>query len=156
MTLPDPAPPYPTTAPRPSTGPGASSRWIPLLAGAVVIGCAGVGLGWLLWGGPDSAASGTGFKDAAADATSACQVFRRVPAVSKILDDPKLNFEVSYSRTNAAAALAHSAAQLDHHYDPLDKALTDITNLVQTNNLKGTEAAAAQKKLDTLCAQLDS
>lgn len=128
--------------------------WIPLLAGAVAVGGAGVGLGWLLWAGSDSAASGTGLADAAADAAGACQVFQLVPSLSKIMNAGSDRTCQAYDdRLNAAAALSHSAAQLDHRYDALDKALADITQRLQTNSVRGAGAVAAHKKVLALCAK---
>lgn len=73
MTAPAPLPPPPSTPPVPVTGRRPPSRWLVPCVAAVVAACAGMGIGWLLWAGPDSAASGTGLDNAAADAAGACQ-----------------------------------------------------------------------------------
>ncbi|OKK13736.1 hypothetical protein [Streptomyces sp. CB02400] len=122
---------------------------------AVVAAGAGIGVGWLLWSGPDSAASGTGLDDAAADAAGACQAWERVPALDKVFGDDDKASEAYFNRTGGAAALAHSAARLDGRYDALDKALQNATNRMRTFDVKGAEAVAAHEKVNTLCAGLD-
>ncbi|MGW4022513.1 hypothetical protein [Streptomyces sp. NPDC005009] len=122
---------------------------------AVVAAGAGIGVGWLLWSGPDGAASGTGLDDAAADAAGACQAWERVPALDKMFGDDDKASEAYYNRAGGAAALAHSAARLDGRYDNLDKALQNVTNRLRTFDVKGAEAVAAHEKVSTLCAELD-
>ncbi|MFI5567625.1 hypothetical protein ACIA6T_09735 [Streptomyces sp. NPDC051740] len=122
---------------------------------AVVAAGAGIGVGWLLWSGPDSAASGTGLDNAAADAAGACQAWERVPALDKVFGDDDKASEAYYNRAGGAATLAHSAARFDRRYDALDKALQDITRRLQTFDVKGAKAVAAHDKVSTLCAGLD-
>ncbi|MEU6275955.1 hypothetical protein ABZ871_26610 [Streptomyces populi] len=147
-------PPLPSTPPTATTGRRAPSRWIAPLGAAVVAAGAGIGLGWLLWAGPDGAAAGTGPDDAAADAAGACQAWNRVPALSEVYSDDD-DAKAYYTRAGGAAALAQSAAQLDRRYSALDKAFQDITRRLQTFDVKGAEAVAAHEKVSTLCAGLD-
>lgn len=155
MTAPAPIPPPPSTPPVPSAGGRAPSRWTVPSVAAVVAAGAGIGVGWLLWSGPDGAASGTGLDDAAADAAGACQAWERVPAMDKVFGDDDKASEAYFNRTGGAAALAHSAARLDGRYDALDKALQNVTNRLRTFDVKGAEAVAAHEKVNTLCAGLD-
>jgi hypothetical protein len=154
MTVPAPVPPPPVSPPTPPAGRPPTRRRAPLVAVAVAVlaGCAGLGLGRLLWAGGDGAASGTGLRDARADAVAACQVFRRVPELSAVMADPRRDSEARYNRSGAAAALAHAAALLDDHYKPLDTALRDVSQRLQVFAVKGPEAVAAHKKVLTLCA----
>ncbi|MFG2511105.1 hypothetical protein [Streptomyces sp. NPDC048584] len=122
---------------------------------AVVAAGAGIGVGWLLWSGPDSAASGTGLDDAAADAAGACQVWERVPALDKVYGDDDKVSEAYWNRVGGASALAHSAAVVDDRYEALDKAMLKAMRLLQTFKVKGAEAVAAHDKVSTLCAKLD-
>lgn len=153
MTASVPIPPPPFTPPAPVTGRRAPSRWIAPLVAAVVAAGAGIGIGWLLWAGPDNAASGTGLDNAAADAAGACQAWERVPALSKVYSDDDTS-KTYFARAGGAAALAQSAAQLDHRYDALNKAFQDITRRLQTFDVKGAGAVAAHEKVSTLCADL--
>ncbi|MFJ4624540.1 hypothetical protein [Streptomyces sp. NPDC088812] len=155
MTVPAPVPPPPSHPPTPAAGSRPSARWRAPLITAVVAGGAGVGLGWLLWAGGDSAAAGTGLGDARADAAGACQAFRRVPELSAVYGGSDSAFEARYNRVGAASALAHSAAELDDRYDDLDTAMQNIVSRLQTNDVKGAEAVAARKKVHTLCATYD-
>ncbi|BFO16612.1 hypothetical protein SHKM778_30000 [Streptomyces sp. KM77-8] len=155
MTAPAPIPPPPSAPPVPSTEGRASARWVVPSVAAVVAAGAGIGLGWLLWSGPDSAASGTGLDDAAADAAGACQVWARVPALDKMFNKDDNTSVPYWYRTGSAANLAHSAAELDDRYKALDKALQKVTGLVQTFEVKGAKAVAAHDKVSTLCAELD-
>ncbi|MEV5428209.1 hypothetical protein [Streptomyces sp. NPDC052701] len=155
MTASAPVPPLPSTPPPPAVGGRAPSRWIAPLAAAVVAAGAGIGVGWLLWSGPDSAASGTGLDDAAADAAGACRAWSRVPPLSKVFSEDRSTSGSYFDRAAGAAALARSAALLDHRYDALDKALQNVTRRLQTYDVKGAEAVAAHEKVGTLCAELD-
>ncbi|MEW2255868.1 hypothetical protein [Streptomyces sp. NPDC047869] len=123
------------------------------MAAAVVAAGAGIGIGWLVWAGPDSAASGTGVDSAAADAAAACQAWERVPALSKVYSDDDTS-RAYFARAGGAAAPAQSAAQLDHRYEALDKAFQDITRRLQTFDVKGAGAGAAHDKVSALCADL--
>ncbi|MFD7701783.1 hypothetical protein [Streptomyces caelestis] len=154
MTAPVPIPPPPSTPPAPSTGGRAPSRWIVPSAAAVAAAAAGIGIGWLLWAGPDGAASGTGLDNAAADAAGACRAWERVPALDKVFSDDDQASEAHFDRAGGAAALAHSAARLDRRYDALDKALQNITTRLQTFDVKGARAVAAHEKVSTLCADV--
>ncbi|MFE9673907.1 hypothetical protein ACFYO5_07285 [Streptomyces sp. NPDC006259] len=122
------------------------------MGAAVVAAGAGLGIGWLLWAGPDDAAAGTDLHSATADAAGTCRAWHRVPALSGIYSDDDKASEAYYHRAAAAAALAHSAALLDHRHDALDKALQDITRRLQTYDVKGAGAVAAHEKVSTLCA----
>ncbi|SEC03291.1 hypothetical protein SAMN05216532_0254 [Streptomyces sp. 2231.1] len=153
MTASAPIPPPPSTLPQPAAERRAPSRWIALWVAAVLAAVAGIGIGWLLWGGPHDAASGTGPENAAADAAGACQAWDRVPALSKIYSNDKTS-RAYFARVGGAAALAQSAAQLDHRYDALDKAFQDVTGRLQTLTVKGPEAVAAHDKATALCARL--
>ncbi|MFE2280153.1 hypothetical protein ACFXAE_23580 [Streptomyces sp. NPDC059454] len=156
MTASAPLPPPPSQPPAPAPGGRAPSRWIAPVAAAVVAAGAGMGIGWLLWSGPDSAASGTGVDDAAADAAGACQAWKRVPSLDAIYDnDDKDTRMAHYERAVGAATLAQSAAQLDSRYDALGKAFQNISMRLRTYDIKGAEAEAAHEKVTTLCAELD-
>lgn len=154
MTAPAPVPPPPAGPPAPSAGGRVPSRWIASSVTAVVAAGAGIGVGWLLWAGPDRGAAGTGPDGAAADAAGACEAWDRVPALSKVFSDDDAS-EASYDRAGGAAALAHSAAGADPRYEALDKALQDVTRRLQTFDVKGAGAVAAHEKVGTLCAGLD-
>lgn len=149
MTASAPLPPAPVTGRR------APSRWIAPVAAAIVAAGAGMGIGWLLWSGPDSVASGTGLDNAAADAAGACQAWKRVPAFSALYNDEK-GASTHFNRAVAAAYLARTAAELDDRYKALGEAFQDIHMHLQTYDLEGAEAEAAHKKATTLCADLDS
>ncbi len=152
MTASAPIPPPPSVPP--ATGGRAPFGWIALWVAVVVAAGVGVGIGWLLWAGSDNAASGSGPKNAAADAAGACQAWNRVPALSKVYSDDEIS-RAYFARVGGAAALAQSAAQLDHRYDTLDKAFQNITRRLQTFTVKGAGAVAAHDKVTTLCARLD-
>ena len=152
MTVPAPIPPPPATPPVPSAGGHVRSRWI---VPAVAAAAAGIGVGWLLWSGPESAASGTGLDDPAADAAGACQVWERVPALDKVYGDDEKVSEAYWNRAGGASALAHSAAVVDDRYEALDKALLKATGLLKTARVEGAEAVAAHDVVSTLCAELD-
>ncbi|MGV9555110.1 hypothetical protein [Streptomyces sp. NPDC003522] len=154
MTDSGPIPPPPSTPPAPPAGGRTPSRWAVPSVAAVVAAGAGIGLGWLLWAGPDGAAAGTGLDDAAADAAGACQAWERVPALSKVLSDDGVS-EAYYQRVGGAAGLARSAALLDPRYDALDKALQDVMGRLQVFAVKGAEAVAAHEKVSSVCAGLD-
>lgn len=155
MTGSAPIPPPPSAPPVPSTEGRASARWVVPSVAAVVAAGAGIGLGWLLWSGADSAASGTGLDDAAADAAGACQVWARVPALDKVVGDDDKVTEAYWNRVGGASTLAHSAAVLDDRYEALDKAMLKATGLVQSFEVEGAKAVAAHDKVSTLCAELD-
>ncbi|MFD7709257.1 hypothetical protein ACFV6E_13585 [Streptomyces sp. NPDC059785] len=156
MTAPAPVPPPPSVPPAPPAGGRAApSRWTVVLVAAVVAAGAGLGVGRLLWGGPDSAASGSGTKNAAADAAGACEAWSRVPALDKIYSKDDSTSEAYFNRAGGAAALAHSAAELDDRYADLDKALQNITTRLNTFDVKGGEATSAYEKVGDLCAKLD-
>ncbi|MFI5569439.1 hypothetical protein ACIA6T_19250 [Streptomyces sp. NPDC051740] len=154
MTTSAPPPPSSSQPPTPATGRRAPSRWIAPVVAAVVAAGAGIGVGWLLWSGPDSAASGTGLDNAAADAAGACQAWQRVPAFSALYNDEK-DASSHFNRAVAAASLARTAAELDDRYKALGEAFQDIHMRLQTYDLEGAEAKAAYKKVTTLCAELD-
>ncbi|MGW5973600.1 hypothetical protein [Streptomyces sp. NPDC055186] len=122
---------------------------------AVVAAGAGMGIGWLLWAGPDSAASGTGVNNAAADAAGACQAWKRVPSFDAMYSDDSDDRVAHFERAVGAVALARSAARLDSRHDALSKAFQGVNRHLQTLDLKGAEAVAAQEKVSTLCAGLD-
>ncbi|MEU7468623.1 hypothetical protein AB0A94_08705 [Streptomyces sp. NPDC044984] len=156
MTAPAPLPPLPSQPPTPATGRRAPSRWIVPCVAAVVAAGAGMGIGWLLWSGPDSAASGTGVNNAAADAAGACQAWKRVPSLDSIYNnDDSDNRTAHYDRAIGAATLAQSAALLDSRYDALGKAFQNVSVRLQSFDMKGAEAKAAHEKVTTLCAELD-
>ncbi|KAF3468528.1 hypothetical protein [Streptomyces sp. Tu 3180] len=156
MTASAPLPPPPSHPPTPATGRRAPSRWIVPCVAAVVAAGAGMGIGWLLWSGPDSAASGTGVNNAAADAVGACQAWKRVPSLGSIYDnDDKDDRMAHYERAVGAATLAQSAARLDNRYDALGKAFQNVSVRLQTYDMRGAEAEAAHEKVTTLCAELD-
>ncbi|GAA3504764.1 hypothetical protein GCM10019016_118770 [Streptomyces prasinosporus] len=147
-------PPPPSTPPTPATVRRTAPRWIAPVVAAVVAAGAGVGIGWLLWAGPDSAASGTGLDDAAADAAGACQAWQRVPAFSTLTDGDK-DAAHHFNRAISAAYLAQTAAELDDRYKALNKAFEDVHNRLRTFKLKGAEAEADHEKVTALCADLD-
>ncbi len=157
MTASAPLPPPPPHPPAHATGRRASSRWIAPVAAAVVAAGAGMGVGWLLWSGPDSAASGTGVDDAAADAAGACQAWQRVPSLDAMFSDDNDNDDriAHFDRAAGAATLAQSAARLDSRYEALGKAFQEVSMRMRTFDVKGAEAEAAEKKVATLCAGLD-
>ncbi|MGC9437966.1 hypothetical protein [Streptomyces sp. WG5] len=157
MTTSAPMPPPPSQPPTPAPGRRAPSRWIAPAVAAVVAAGAGIGIGWFLWSGPDSAASGTGLDNAAADAAGACQAWKRVPSLDSMYDnDDKEDRAAHYERAVGAATLAQSAARLDNRYDALGKAFQNVSvRLRSFDNVKGTEAEAAHEKVTTLCAELD-
>ncbi|MEV0303037.1 hypothetical protein [Streptomyces prasinus] len=156
MTASVPLPPPPSHPPAPATGRRGPSRWIAAVAAAVVAAGAGIGIGWLLWSGPDSAASGTGVDNAAADAAGACQAWKRVPSLDAMFSDESDDRIAHFDRATGAAALAQSAARLDSRYEALGKAFQNVSVRMRTFEVKGAEAVAAEKKVATLCAELDS
>ncbi len=156
MTASAPQPPPPSHPPAPATGRRAPSRWMAAVAAAAVAACAGIGVGWLLWAGPDSAASGTGVDNAAADAAGACQAWKRVPSLDTMFSDESDARIAHFDRAAGAATLAQSAARLDSRYEALGKAFQDVSMRMRTFDVKGAEAEAAEKKVSTLCAGLDS
>ncbi|SDC54258.1 hypothetical protein [Streptomyces prasinopilosus] len=155
MTASAPLPPPPSHPPAPATGLRAPSRWLAPCVAAVVAAGAGIGIGWLLWAGPDSAAAGTGVDNAAADAAGACQAWKRVPSLDAVFSDDNDDRISHYDRAGGAAALAASAARLDSRYDALGKAFQNVSTRMQTFDVKGAEAVAAEKKVDALCADRD-
>ncbi|MFF5157567.1 hypothetical protein ACFY3N_15130 [Streptomyces sp. NPDC000348] len=156
MTASAPLPPTPSHPPTPPAGRRAPSRWIAPVVAAVVAAGAGMGIGWLLWSGPDGAASGTGVNNAAADAAGACQAWKRVPPLDSIYNnDDKDGRLAHYERAVGAATLAQSAAQLDSRYEALGKAFQDVSARLQTFDIRDAEAKAAHEKVTTLCAGLD-
>lgn len=156
MTASVPLPPPPSQPPTPAAGRHAPSRWIAPVVAAVVAAGAGMGVGRLLWSGPDSAASGTGFNNAAADAAGACQAWQRVPSLDAIYDNnDKEGRMAQYERAVGAATLGQSAARLDSRYDALGKAFQDVSVRLRSFDVKDAEAEAAHEKVTTLCAELD-
>lgn len=153
MTTSAPPPPPPSTPPTPPTGRRPPSRWVAPVVATVVAG-AGMGIGWLLWSGPDSAASGTGVDNAAADAAGACQAWKRVPAFSTLYSGDK-DASAHFDRAVGAASLAQTAARLDDRYRALGEAFQDIHMRLRTFKVEGAEAEAAHEKVTTLCADLD-
>ncbi|CAL9641535.1 hypothetical protein SUDANB176_06361 [Streptomyces sp. enrichment culture] len=154
MTASAPPPPPPSTPPAPATGRRAPSRWIAPVAAAVAAAGAGMGIGWLLWAGPDSAASGTGLDNAAADVAGACQAWKRVPAFSTLADGDE-DAAHHFNRAISAAYLAQTAAELDDRYKALNEAFQDVHGRLRTFELEGAEAEAAHEKVTALCADLD-
>ncbi|MEV0690751.1 hypothetical protein [Streptomyces sp. NPDC050388] len=122
---------------------------------AVAAAGAGMGIGWLLWAGPDSAASGTGLDNAAADAAGACQAWKRVPSFDTMHSDDSDDRVAHFDRALGAAALAQTAARLDDRYKALGEAFQDINVRLRTYKVEGAEAEAAHEKVTTLCADLD-
>ncbi|WP_371667299.1 hypothetical protein OG985_06620 [Streptomyces sp. NBC_00289] len=155
MTVPASVPPPPVTPPVPAAQGRPSARWRAPLIAALVAAGAGVCLGWLIWAGGDSAAAGAGLGDARADAVGACQAFGRVPELSAVYVDSDRASQARYNRAGAAAALAHSAAQLDGDYKRLDTAMQDVMRRLQTYDVKDAGAVAAHKKVRTLCSAYD-
>ncbi|WP_149551865.1 hypothetical protein [Streptomyces marokkonensis] len=154
MTASVPPPRPPSTPPVPVPGRRAPSRWVAPVAAAVVAVGAGMGIGWLLWSGPDSAASGTGLDNAAADAAGACQAWQRVPAFSALSSGNK-DASTHFNRAIGAAYLARTAAELDDRYKGLGEAFQEVHRLLQTYEVEGAEAEAAHEKVTALCAELD-
>lgn len=149
-----PSPPPPSTPPTPATARRTPSRWIATVVAAVIAAGAGMGIGWLLWAGPDSAASGTGLDDAAADAAGACQAWKRVPAFSTLANGDR-DASAHFNRAVGAASLAHAAAELDDRYKSLNEAFQDVHMRLRTFKVEGAEAEAAHEKVTALCADLD-
>ncbi|MET8115621.1 hypothetical protein [Streptomyces prasinus] len=149
-------PPSSSHPPAPATGRRGASRWIATVAAAVVATGAGIGIGWFLWSGPDSAAAGTGIDNAAADAAGACQAWKRVPSLDAMFSDESDDRIAHFDRAVGAATLAQSAARLDSRYEDLGKAFQNVSTRMQSYDVKGAEAVAAEKKVNTLCAGLDS
>ncbi len=140
----------------PVPGRRGSSGWMVPVVAAVVGVVAGAGIGWLLWSGPDSAASGTGVDDAAADAAGACQAWQRVPEFGALHSGGKEDTAwIHFNRALSAAYLARTAAELDDGYQDLSEALQEIEMRLKTFDIKGTEAKAAHEKVSSLCAGLD-
>lgn len=154
MTASAPLPPSPSQPSAPAPGRRVPSRWIAPVAAAVVAAGAGMGIGWLLWSGPDSAASGTGLDNAAADAAGACQAWKRVPAFSALYNDNK-DASTHFNRAIGAAYLARTAAELDDRYKALGNTFQEVHRLLLTSQVEGAEAKAAHEKATTLCAELD-
>ncbi|MDN3271742.1 hypothetical protein [Streptomyces sp. MA15] len=154
MTASTPPPPPPSTPPAPPATRRPPSRWVAPVVAAVVAAGAGLGIGWLLWSGPDSAASGTGVDDAAADAAGACQAWQRVPAFSTLASGDK-DAAHHFNRAISAAYLAQTAAELDDRYKALNEAFQDVHGHLRTFKVEGAEAEAAHEKVTTLCADLD-
>ncbi|MER5995596.1 hypothetical protein [Streptomyces viridosporus] len=121
---------------------------------AVVAAGAGIGIGWLLWSGPDSAASGTGLDNAAADAAGACQAWQRVPSFSALSSGDK-DAPTHFSRAVAAAYLARTASELDDRYEALGEVFHEVHRLLQIYEVEDAETKAAHEKVTTLCAELD-
>ncbi len=151
---PPPSPFSPPSVPPAPVAAHGGRRWFAPAVAALVAAGAGVGLGWLLWAGPDGAASGTGLRDAAADAAGACQVWQRVPPFSALNGGDK-DAPVQFNRALAAAYLGRTAADLDDRYKELGQAFQEIEMRLRTYKIEGAEAEGAHEKVTSLCTGLD-
>ncbi|MFI0503049.1 hypothetical protein ACH3WN_09280 [Streptomyces albogriseolus] len=151
---PPPSPSSPPSVPPAPVAARGGHRWVAPAVAALVAAGAGMGLGWLLWAGADSAASATGLRDAAADAAGACQAWQRVPPFSALKNGDK-DAPVQFNRALAAAYLGRTAADLDDRYKELGQAFREIETRLRTYEVEGAEAEAAHEKVTSLCTDLD-
>ncbi|MFJ9667948.1 hypothetical protein ACIRPP_25575 [Streptomyces sp. NPDC101219] len=126
---------------------------MPGLTAMVGIG-AGLGMGWLLWTGPDSASPGAEPDIAAADAAGACQAYRRVPAFATLFDHSEGERGSHLERATAAAYLGQSAAGMDDRFKDLNDAFKVAHRHLQTLDIKDAEAREAQENVLARCAEL--